>query len=276
MAKHFGVQRGQCPFCCERLELELFEIWGRDFHLGTCCEGMHELAISVLAAGGRESADLLRAMAVDEISGHQVRRTADDGAGKLILDWNLVVCDVKQAVAKRFVNDHHAHCPAPVGWRFGAGIRNGSDLVGVIMVGRPVARAFDHTSVVEVNRLCMRRDVPSALVQNGCSMLYAYAAKEARRRGFAKMITYTMESESGASLQASGWEWDGKAGGGSWSCKSRPREDKSPTEPKNRWVKVLRKTRREPELKPHLAPSVQIHIRLRDDRRASKIGRIGA
>ncbi len=237
-----GVEGGECPFCGGQAELELFEVWGaRDFQISTCCEGMHDWACGVMNAGGRESADLVRAIEIEAVCGGKIRRVADDGLCHLILDWNPVVCEVKQAVAKSFVNAHHAHCPAPVGWRFGAGLLNGSDLIGVIMVGRPVARAFDHTKVVEVNRLCLRRDVPEALVWNGCSMLYAHAAKEAKRRGFETLITYTMSSESGASLKASGWEWDGEAGGGSWSCISRPREDKSPTERKHRWRKELRK-----------------------------------
>jgi hypothetical protein len=243
LARALGFTDGACPFCGCEAELELFEVWGREFQISTCCEGMYEWACGVLNEGGRESAELLRAIEIEGVCGGKIRRAADSGVGNLILDWNPVVCEVKQAVAKAFVNEHHEHCPAPVGWRFGAGLMNGPDLIGVIMVGRPVARAFDTTKVVEVNRLCVRRDVPEALVWNGCSMLYAHAAKEAKRRGFERLITYTMSSESGASLKASGWTSDGEAGGGSWSCASRPREDKSPTERKHRWVKQLRKPR---------------------------------
>jgi len=244
METYLGAVAGKCMYCGENAELELFEIWdGRDFQVSTCCEGMQEEVNQLLAEGGRESADLLRALEIEAMGFGSLRRAADGGMGNLVLDWNLVVCEIKQAVAKQFVTEHHKHCPAPVGWRFGAGLMNGRDLVGVVMVGRPVARAIDHTTTVEVNRLCIRRDVPEALVWNGCSMLYAFAAKEAKRRGFAVCITYTMASETAGSLKASGWTWDGVAGGGSWSCKSRPRDDKSPTEGKNRWKKVLRKVR---------------------------------
>lgn len=244
LAGALGAAEGICPFCGGDAELELLEVWGREFQISTCCEGMHEWTCRVLSEGGKDSTELLRAIEVEALCGEgKIRRAADGGFGSLILDWNPVVCEVKQAVAKAFVTNHHKHCPAPVGWRFGAGLRNGRDLIGVIMVGRPVARAYDHTRVVEVNRLCLRRDVPEALVWNGCSMLYAYAAKEAKRRGFERLITYTMSSESGGSLKASGWTWDGEAGGGSWSCSSRPREDKSPTDRKHRWVKQLRRSK---------------------------------
>ena len=43
------------------------------------------------------------------------------------------------------------------------------------------------------------------------------------------------ETESGTSLMASGWHRVCLTAGGSWSCPSRPREDKAPTCRKVRW-----------------------------------------
>jgi hypothetical protein len=53
--------------------------------------------------------------------------------------------------------------------------------------------------------------------------------------GFKRLITYTLASETGTSLKASGWKEIGKAGGGSWNKPSRPRVDKAPTRQKTLW-----------------------------------------
>ena len=44
--------------------------------------------------------------------------------------------------------------------------------------------------------------------------------------------TYILASESGASLRASGWRLIGEVKGRSWSCPSRLRVDKHPTQDK--------------------------------------------
>ena len=40
---------------------------------------------------------------------------------------------------------------------------------------------------------------------NACSFLYGNAARIARLMGFRRIITYTLDNESGASLRAVGW-----------------------------------------------------------------------
>ena len=70
---------------------------------------------------------------------------------------------------------------------------------------------------------------------NACSKLYAAAWKAARALGYRRCITYILDTERGASVTAAGWRCVGKAGGGSWSCKSRPRVDKHPTQGKLRF-----------------------------------------
>jgi hypothetical protein len=60
--------------------------------------------------------------------------------------------------------------------------------------------------------------------------------------GYRKIITYILESESGTSLKASGWELESeRCGGVSWNVPSRPRMDKAPTCLKQRWAKQLNK-----------------------------------
>lgn len=105
--------------------------------------------------------------------------------------------------------------------------------MGVVMLGRPVARAFDDGWTAEVTRLCTDG------TPNACSLLYGAAARAAKAMGYRRIITYTMPEEGGASLRASGWRAVGETSGRSWTCPSRPREDHHPISPKTRWEREL-------------------------------------
>jgi len=131
--------------------------------------------------------------------------------------------------ANRFVSSHHRHHGPTVGHKFSIGVSDGSRVVGVAIVGRPVARAFDNGYVAEVLRCCTLGD------KNAPSMLYGACWRAARAMGYRRLITYTLKSESGGSLRASGWTTVGQTKGGSWNCPSRPRVDKASTEPKTLW-----------------------------------------
>ena len=131
--------------------------------------------------------------------------------------------------ARRFVAAHHRHHDAPQGGKFALAAWSGEQLVGVAIVGRPVSRMLDNGLTAEVIR------VATDGTRNACSFLYARAKRAAQAMGYRKVLTYTLEEESGASLRAVGWERVGVAGGGSWSVPSRPREDKHPTQRKIRW-----------------------------------------
>ena len=74
---------------------------------------------------------------------------------------------------------------------------------------------------------------------NACSQLYAWATREGKKRGFQKIITYTLTTEKGASLKASGWSFEEICGGGTWHREYRPRKDGHPTIKKVRWSKQL-------------------------------------
>ena len=146
------------------------------------------------------------------------------------------------------VDEHHRHHPAPTGWKYGVAIYNGPVMVGVAIVGRPVARALQaaQPNTLEVTRVCTFG--VSQLRQNASSKLYSTCAVQARAMGYRRLVTYTLhEVESGASLVASGWTATFTTPNGrnrSWNCKTRPREDKAPTGPKVRWEKGLNKTER--------------------------------
>lgn len=104
--------------------------------------------------------------------------------------------------AREFVSNFHRHNKAPQGGLYAVGVSDGSQLVGVCIVGRPVARFLDNGETVEVTRCCVKDDAP----KGSCSFLYARAWQAAKALGWRKLITYTLQSESGASLRGAGWK----------------------------------------------------------------------
>lgn len=146
----------------------------------------------------------------------------------------LILKPITYAAACKFIEEHHRHHKPPQGHKFSISlVTDCGELCGVVCVGRPVARGLDDGWTAEVTRLCTNG------IKNGCSMLYSAAAKAAKAMGYKNIFTYILEEESGISLKASGWEIDGFVPGRSWTCPSRPREDKHPTVNKIRWIKRL-------------------------------------
>lgn len=138
------------------------------------------------------------------------------------------------ADACEFIATHHRHHRPPQGHKFSIAAVNASGgLVGVVCVGRPVARMADDGWTAEVTRLCTDGTL------NACSLLYGAAARAAKAMGYRKIITYVLDSESGASLAASGWACDRSSSGGSWSRENRKRVDKAPTDAKRRYSRQL-------------------------------------
>jgi hypothetical protein len=128
--------------------------------------------------------------------------------------------------AADFVREHHRHHTPPVGHKFSIGAVANDELVGVVIVGRPVARRRDDGSTLEVTRLCTTGH------PNACSFLYGAAARAAFALGYRRIGTYILRREPGTTLVAAGWKLIGETPGKSWSVPSRPREDKHPIEPK--------------------------------------------
>lgn len=132
--------------------------------------------------------------------------------------------------AAAFCAVYHRHLKPPVGHVFSLGVFVGTRLVGVAIVGRPVARLLDDGHTLEITR------VAADGTRNACSALLGACRREARRRSFTRLVTYTLPSESGVSLRAAGFRADGVAGGGSWDRATRPRAADPPFERKLRWI----------------------------------------
>lgn len=135
--------------------------------------------------------------------------------------------------ANAFVESRHRHHKKVVGHKFSVGAEHGGVFVGVAIAGRPVSRVMDDGKTIEILRLCTDG------TKNAVSFLSGRILRASRALGYSKLITYTLVSEPGVSLRAAGWAEAGRVRGRSWSCPSRPRDDKHPLVDKIRWEYVL-------------------------------------
>ena len=120
--------------------------------------------------------------------------------------------------ANSFVAKYHRHNRPTVGGKFAVGAAQDGKLVGVAIAGRPVARRLDDGKTLEVLRVCTDG------TPNANSFLYGRVKRIALLMGYEKVITYTLEEESGASLRAVGAQIVGSTRPKEWSVPSRPRE----------------------------------------------------
>jgi hypothetical protein len=252
-----NIALAECPCCEYESPFEVRAIFPglREIDAIFCCEefreGFTEWINQLSPEEWRRTwRDYFKAWSADargimERSGLEVRNVIHAGpCDEFALDFNLTVKLLDrpgdQARAKEFINKYHRHNPAPPGWRFGLGCWNGKDLIAVAWVGRPIARAINQRTILEVNRLCVRTDIKKGLEWNACSQLYGASAREAAARGFEKIITYTLASEEGTSLKAAGWTKEHTTPDGqTWDRLSRPRRQQAPTCSKVRWGKRL-------------------------------------
>lgn len=142
----------------------------------------------------------------------------------------LIITPINLDEANAFVSVHHRHHKPVPGAKFCIAVcpRNDSDtswegplpyIVGVAIVGRPVARMSDNGFTLEVNRLCTDG------TKNASSKLKGAICKVGFGLGYLRIITYTLPSEGGGSMRAVGWKLVGERGGGNWNVPSRPRID---------------------------------------------------
>lgn len=133
----------------------------------------------------------------------------------------LRIVPVSFSDARAFVAEHHRHHPPPSGHKFSLGVACGSLLVGVAVVGRPIARALDDGRTLEVTRTATDG------TPNANSALYGAAWRVTKGLGYQRLITYTQAGETGASLRAAGFrviaERRPRPG---WNMPSRPRVDR--------------------------------------------------
>lgn len=137
----------------------------------------------------------------------------------------LQVVPVALREANAFVDAYHRHNAPTRGCKFCLGANFGDMLAGVAIIGRPVARLLQDGLTAEVLRCCVQPDAP----KNTPSFLYGRAWRVWQAMGGRRMVTYTLDSESGASLRAVNWRilgtkepipkgkgWTNRGGGRMW------------------------------------------------------------
>ena len=142
--------------------------------------------------------------------------------------------------ARQYIAENHRHSRAPQGWLFGVAAVDGGRIAGVGVAGRPVARMLQDGFTVEITRVCTDGS------RNVCSLLYGALCRAAKALGYRCVITYTLATEPGSSVLASGFTRSGMVAADVWDRPARPRrtidlfgEPITPVGAKQRWERIL-------------------------------------
>lgn len=158
---------------------------------------------------------------------------------------DLRLVPITRAEARRFIAQHHRHAKPPAVAICQVGVAKDEQLVGVALVARPLARKLCDGTTAEISRIATDG------TPNACSMLYAACARAAKALGYQRILTYTLESEPGASLRASSFVQDdgfyGSDNPARWETQRTPRSQAHdlfgtptmPTQRKRRWWRTL-------------------------------------
>ena len=136
----------------------------------------------------------------------------------MVREMSLEIRPIILREANAYVARYHRHNIPTNGHKWSIACYDGERLCGVAIAGQPVSRNLDDGMTIELRRVCTDG------TYNACTKLYGASARIAKEMGYRRIVTYTLETEPGTTLRASGWENCGSAGGGSWSRPSRPRE----------------------------------------------------
>lgn len=135
--------------------------------------------------------------------------------------------------ANAFVRKHHRHSRPVVGQKFSVAVADDEGVRGVAISGRPRARGLQDGWTIEILRVCTDG------ARNACSKLYSACCRSAKGMGYRLAVTYTLASESGASLRAAGFHAVAEVKDRQWGCESRPRAERDLVGGKVRWERVL-------------------------------------
>lgn len=127
--------------------------------------------------------------------------------------------------ANDFVEQHHRHSArtANDGGKFAIGLALGEALVGVAIVGRPVARLLQKPGTAEILRLCVSPEAP----KGACGRLYGRCKRIWQLMGGDRVVTYTLAAEPGDSLRGAGFAVEAEVAARAWDTPSRRRPSRT-------------------------------------------------
>ena len=132
----------------------------------------------------------------------------------------LEVVPISLKEACEFVGNFHRHNKPPQGGKFAIAAAYDNSIVGVAIVGRPVSATFQDSLTAEVSRVCVLDHAP----KNSCSFLYGKCWRIWQQMGGKRMVTYTLQEESGSSLRGAGWKIMGEVAPQTWNRPNRQRD----------------------------------------------------
>lgn len=147
-----------------------------------------------------------------------------------------------QREARAWVGAVHRHNLPPRGALTQVAVVDEHDVWhGVGILGRPTGRGLQDGYTAEITR------VATDGTRNACSMLYGALARVAAGLGYRRVVTYTLETEFGASLRAAGFVVDAvlPAREDNYESATRARQadlwgnHARPDGGRTRWVRVL-------------------------------------
>lgn len=158
-----------------------------------------------------------------------------DGADHCILT-DMPVHPMHLKEAQEYIARHHRHCGPPRFHKFSVCLRveGEKEPVGVAVASTPKARHLMDGKTLEINRVCV-----DPRYGNACSKLYAQVVRVGKAMGYKRFVTYTLPEESGSSLKAAGFRFDGMTQDAAhgWDSPSRPRSTENyPKGVKKRWI----------------------------------------
>lgn len=125
-----------------------------------------------------------------------------------VLAKELIVSPITIKAANKFIKEFHRHHRPTIKnrgrWALSA-ITKTSEIVGVVIAGNPVSASYMDGQTIELTRLCVKESAPKGT----CSFLLSKCCSIWRLMGGSRVITYTLESESGVSLRGAGWKLSG-------------------------------------------------------------------
>ena len=116
----------------------------------------------------------------------------------------LIAVPLTLREANDLVSQFHRHSKRTSrdGGKFAVGVSDGCQLWGGAIVGNPVSATLMDGFTAEVLRVVTLPEAP----KGACSFLYGACWRAWRAMGGQRLITYTLQEESGASLRGAGWK----------------------------------------------------------------------
>lgn len=146
----------------------------------------------------------------------------------------LYIKPIHLRAANDYIKKYHRHNLPTAGGKFAISCYANAEICGVAICGRPTARNADNGTTLEIYRNCTDG------TKNACSKLYGACVRIAKEMGYTKVITYILESEAGASVKASNFICEGRAGLIKQTGRRQQKYATAPAEYKQRYVYYIK------------------------------------